>query len=389
MIFRENMNRQTRTRLPSSSRPIDDKRLAAAGDTAAALRLLKSAVVARHLRNLENAERTKHDDVDEEDDGADLVVVMVDSHASSVSGPDDDVVVMEEEEDEDGGGNAMESSSSGVYSMPSSSATSASKFSHRKLPYKIKISQKEEKPSKLGFVSTLHKLITKKKSRSLPEEEFAKTLIEKHDNIVLVPKVTPEDGTLQKPLLAAAPSTASSKSSVSVLVHSKEVSHPLCETKISNATSTATVLPTSVESSAHDGTEEHSSRLLTPKVSNRSQNSGSEAYAVQRCRQPLLPVNTTPAAMARLILVPPGKKATIWTHYYPEGGWGWVVLVVATLVQMLNHGLQLSFGVLLLAVAARYPNDNWFVFNKGEGEEEGGAAKEATPAYFLALQGNY
>jgi hypothetical protein len=94
-----------------------------------------------------------------------------------------------------------------------------------------------------------------------------------------------------------------------------------------------------------------------------------------------------------LIVVPPGKKATIWTHYYPEGGWGWVVLVVATLVQMLNHGLQLSFGVLLLAVAQKYPTDEWFVFSESEGagrgqsEEAGGASKEATPAHFLALQG--
>lgn len=29
-------------------------------------------------------------------------------------------------------------------------------------------------------------------------------------------------------------------------------------------------------------------------------------------------------------------------HYYPEGGWGWVVAVVGTLVHLLGSGLQLS-----------------------------------------------
>lgn len=29
-------------------------------------------------------------------------------------------------------------------------------------------------------------------------------------------------------------------------------------------------------------------------------------------------------------------------HYYPEGGWGWVVTVVSTLVHLLGSGLQLS-----------------------------------------------
>ena len=40
------------------------------------------------------------------------------------------------------------------------------------------------------------------------------------------------------------------------------------------------------------------------------------------------------------------RIASIFQHYYPEGGWGIVVLVCATMVQVLVHGLQLSFGVL-------------------------------------------
>lgn len=41
-------------------------------------------------------------------------------------------------------------------------------------------------------------------------------------------------------------------------------------------------------------------------------------------------------------------------HYYPEGGWGWVVLVASTLVQVLTHGLQLSAGVVLVPTAVRF-----------------------------------
>ncbi|XP_050098843.1 monocarboxylate transporter 12-like isoform X3 [Anopheles aquasalis] len=37
-------------------------------------------------------------------------------------------------------------------------------------------------------------------------------------------------------------------------------------------------------------------------------------------------------------------------RYYPEGGWGWVVIVVGILVHTLTHGLQLSYGPLMGAV---------------------------------------
>lgn len=41
-------------------------------------------------------------------------------------------------------------------------------------------------------------------------------------------------------------------------------------------------------------------------------------------------------------------------HYYPEGGWAWIILVSSTLVQILNHGLQLSAGVVLVPMAQGY-----------------------------------
>jgi len=48
------------------------------------------------------------------------------------------------------------------------------------------------------------------------------------------------------------------------------------------------------------------------------------------------------------------KNATIRQHYYPEGGWGYIVLTVALAVNILAHGLQLSFGVTLLAIQRRW-----------------------------------
>lgn len=40
------------------------------------------------------------------------------------------------------------------------------------------------------------------------------------------------------------------------------------------------------------------------------------------------------------------SRATIWRHYYPEGGWGYVVVFCSCMVNVLVHGLQLSSGVL-------------------------------------------
>ncbi|KAF4522125.1 hypothetical protein B566_EDAN012587 [Ephemera danica] len=42
-----------------------------------------------------------------------------------------------------------------------------------------------------------------------------------------------------------------------------------------------------------------------------------------------------------------GAGGRLWQHYYPEGGWGWIVVTCAALVHALGHGLQLSFAVLV------------------------------------------
>ena len=42
-------------------------------------------------------------------------------------------------------------------------------------------------------------------------------------------------------------------------------------------------------------------------------------------------------------------------HYYPEGGWGWVVVACSALAQTLTTGLLLAGGVLSLEMSAHFP----------------------------------
>lgn len=49
--------------------------------------------------------------------------------------------------------------------------------------------------------------------------------------------------------------------------------------------------------------------------------------------------------------VPFGDEKTLRTlkvHYYPEGHWGYAVIIIAILVQSFNHGLHLAYGMLLV-----------------------------------------
>lgn len=48
------------------------------------------------------------------------------------------------------------------------------------------------------------------------------------------------------------------------------------------------------------------------------------------------------------------RIASIFQHYYPEGGWGVVLLLAVILVQIIIHGLLLSYGVLLAKVVRRF-----------------------------------
>jgi hypothetical protein len=41
---------------------------------------------------------------------------------------------------------------------------------------------------------------------------------------------------------------------------------------------------------------------------------------------------------------------SILQHFYPDGGWGWIVCGVAFLAHVLTTGFQLSYGLLQLYV---------------------------------------
>ena len=48
------------------------------------------------------------------------------------------------------------------------------------------------------------------------------------------------------------------------------------------------------------------------------------------------------------------KIASIFQHYYPEGGWGVVLMLAVIMVQVLVHGLVLAYGVMLPKIMRRF-----------------------------------
>lgn len=58
--------------------------------------------------------------------------------------------------------------------------------------------------------------------------------------------------------------------------------------------------------------------------------------------------------VSRISSVSTTTQSTIKQHYYPEGGWGWIIVVVGTLVAILNHGLFMSSGIILIAITNRF-----------------------------------
>jgi hypothetical protein len=60
------------------------------------------------------------------------------------------------------------------------------------------------------------------------------------------------------------------------------------------------------------------------------------------------------------------SNATINIHYYPEESifWSYVIVFIAMTVQMFTHGLQLSFGVILIAAKVFFKNDQLITIGK-------------------------
>ncbi|GIY61663.1 uncharacterized protein CDAR_127531 [Caerostris darwini] len=55
------------------------------------------------------------------------------------------------------------------------------------------------------------------------------------------------------------------------------------------------------------------------------------------------------------------KAATIRQHYYPEGGWGYVVCLCAFLVEVISGGIQASFGLLLITIMSTFGKEATFI----------------------------
>lgn len=51
------------------------------------------------------------------------------------------------------------------------------------------------------------------------------------------------------------------------------------------------------------------------------------------------------------------QLVTLKQHYYPEGGWGWVVAAVAVAAHLLTHGLHLASGVFIQELVHKFGPD--------------------------------
>lgn len=51
------------------------------------------------------------------------------------------------------------------------------------------------------------------------------------------------------------------------------------------------------------------------------------------------------------------KLDTIFRHYYPESGFGWIIFTVAILIAIITHGFQLSAVLFLQPAQNRFKVD--------------------------------
>ena len=52
---------------------------------------------------------------------------------------------------------------------------------------------------------------------------------------------------------------------------------------------------------------------------------------------------------------------TLKQHYYPEGGWGWVIILVCVLANIIAYGMQMSLAFLFINSSSQYSvqRQNW------------------------------
>ncbi|KFM73495.1 Monocarboxylate transporter 7, partial [Stegodyphus mimosarum] len=91
---------------------------------------------------------------------------------------------------------------------------------------------------------------------------------------------------------------------------------------------------------------------LTEKVEllDRDQNGGAPVRKM-RSGASSAGSSTKPSLSSRLDNL---KISTIRQHYYPEGGWGWVICACAFAINLLTHGLLLSYGILYQEVIKEF-----------------------------------
>ncbi|KAF5286025.1 hypothetical protein FQA39_LY16467 [Lamprigera yunnana] len=65
-------------------------------------------------------------------------------------------------------------------------------------------------------------------------------------------------------------------------------------------------------------------------------------------------VDEAPASRAARLVADLRQLLTLKQHYYPEGGWGWIVLLTGVLVHVLGHGLLLTFGMLSVETSKKF-----------------------------------
>ena len=66
------------------------------------------------------------------------------------------------------------------------------------------------------------------------------------------------------------------------------------------------------------------------------------------------PAATSSTAAAGGVKALKAKRTTLMQHYYPERGWGWVVVGCAVLVQVLCHGLHTAYGEVGLQMGREF-----------------------------------